>query len=185
MIATVEDLDRTLDRFPGLTKSELRRILVGRAGPEPEVEAGRQTGHRSLGIAREVSIWTDGASRGNPGPAAIGVVIRGAGGETIAEIGRVIGTRTNNFAEYEAVRSGLEHALELGARKVILHADSELIIRQLTGLYRVKNAALRPLYESVKALEAKLESGITYKHVPREMNKDADRLANLALDSAA
>src|SRR5262249_50863822 len=122
---------------------------------------------------------------GNPGPASIGVLIKNADGKTIAAKGQVIGRRTNNVAEYEAVRYGLECALHLRTKKAHLRADSELVIKQLKGLYRVKNADLRPIYEAVKALEARFPKGVVYEHVPREENREADHLANVALDEAA
>jgi len=127
-------------------------------------------------------INSDGASRGNPGPAAIGVVLRDVEGNVLDEIAECIGRATNNVAEYEAVRAGLERALALGAQSVHVRADSELSIRQLTGAYRVKNAGLKPIFDAVKELERKIPGGVTYEHVRREQNRLADALANQALD---
>lgn len=185
VIAEVEDFERTLARFPGLSKAELIAILrTGRAaGPAavaaPPVVVARPRGPATPGL----SIWTDGASRGNPGPASVGVMIENARGELVDELAETIGVRTNNYAEYEAVRRGLRRALELGANHVVVHADSELVVRQLTGMYRVKHADLLPLYQAVKATEASFARGVEYQHVPREKNAGADRLANLALDT--
>lgn len=196
MIAEVEGLEKTLARFPGKTREELVTVLLGRLAAPAVDEPGAKFVAEPLGakfvaeppgakfVADSVKLWTDGASRGNPGPASVGVVIQSTEGALIAEISQVIGTRTNNVAEYEAVRLGLARALELGATKAMLHADSELVVRQLNGVYRVRNADLLPLFEAVKALEAKFARGVTYKHVRREQNTDADRLANLALDNA-
>ncbi len=125
-------------------------------------------------------IFTDGASRGNPGPAAIGAVIRDGQGEFVASISQAIGRTTNNQAEYRAVITALERALSLGAGQVDLRSDSELVVRQIKGQYRVKKAALRPLYLDVMQLASRLE-GFTITRVPREENTEADRLANLAL----
>jgi ribonuclease HI len=126
-------------------------------------------------------IYTDGAARGNPGPAAIGVVLKDAAGATAATIGRTLGKKTNNQAEYAAVIAGLEKAISLGARQVTLKSDSELIVKQLMGLYRVKNADLRELYQKVIKLAGQLEK-FSAVSIPREQNKQADALCNKALD---
>lgn len=182
VIAEVEDLEHTLRRFPGLTRDQLGAILLKKQMPLPfeEPPPPKKSGKPGALLA-----WTDGASRGNPGPAAVGAVLRDVKGNLVAEVARAIGTRTNNFAEYAAVMAALETARELGAAEVLLHADSELVVRQLSGVYRVKNADLRPLYEAVKTLERSFARGVRYKHVPREQNKDADALANQALDELA
>ena len=125
-------------------------------------------------------IATDGASRGNPGPAAIGATIKDGQGTLIARISRHIGIATNNQAEYQAVIAALNEALRLGARKVDISMDSELVVRQLSGRYRVKNAVLKSLYREVKRLLERLEI-FTITHVPRNQNKEADQLANMAL----
>lgn len=127
-----------------------------------------------------VIIATDGASRGNPGPAAIGATIKDGQGKLIARISRHIGTATNNQAEYQAVIVALNEALRLGARKVDISMDSELVVRQLSGRYRVKNAVLKALYQEVKQLQGRLEA-LTVTHIPRSQNREADQLANMAL----
>jgi ribonuclease HI len=131
----------------------------------------------------KVIIHTDGASRGNPGPAAIGATIHDDKGKLLAAISRRIGNMTNNQAEYLAVITALEKAVSLGARQVILMSDSELVIRQLQGRYRIRNAALMPLYQKVVQLLASLDK-FTASSIPREQNAAADSLANKALDSA-
>jgi ribonuclease HI len=126
-------------------------------------------------------IYTDGAARGNPGPAAIGVVLKDEKGNTVATIARRLAPTTNNQAEYQAIIAGLEKAVSLGAKKVAVKADSELAVRQINGQFKIKNTALRPLYQRVVQLIGKLESfSITY--IPREQNRQADALANRALD---
>jgi len=125
-------------------------------------------------------MYTDGASRGNPGPAAIGVALL-EGTQTVAVISKRLPDCTNNQAEYKAVIAGLEKALELGASAVLLRSDSELIVNQLNGLYRVRNTALKPLYDRVILLARRLES-FTATSVPREQNREADRLANHAFN---
>ncbi len=129
-------------------------------------------------------VYTDGASRGNPGPASIGAVAQLETGEELTSVSKCIGKATNNVAEYRAVIEGLRLAKTLGAVKVEMRLDSELVVKQLNGEYRIKNTSLRVLAETVVA-EALGFSVCTYVHVPREENREADRLANIALDRAA
>ena len=131
-------------------------------------------------IVEKVTIFTDGASKNNPGPSSIGVVIKDQQGQTISRISKAIGHGTNNQAEYKAVIAALEEAIRLGARQVRLNSDSELVVRHLQGKYRVKNAALKPLYQRVTQLLDNLEN-FTIRHIPREQNEEADSLANSAL----
>jgi ribonuclease HI len=131
--------------------------------------------------AKKLIVNADGASRHNPGPAAIGATIKDERGNLVALISRPIGRATNNQAEYRALIAALEKTVELGARQVDIRLDSELVVKQVKGRYRVKNAALRPLYLKVGELLSKLE-GFTISNVPREQNAEADRLANKALD---
>lgn len=126
----------------------------------------------------------DGASRGNPGPSAYAVIVRGADGKQIAGISKCIGRRTNNIAEYYALMAALDYAAAHGIRAIRVRSDSELLVRQMQGRYRVKNVELKPLHERAR----KLARGLDYfaiEHVPREQNSDADLLANAALDGAA
>jgi ribonuclease HI len=129
----------------------------------------------------KATIYTDGAARGNPGPAAIGVVIKDETGKVVATIAQCLGTTTNNQAEYRAIIAGLEKAISLGAHQVIIKSDSELVVKQLNGLYRVKHVALRPLYLEVLRLTGALE-GFNISYIPRTQNTAADALANQALD---
>lgn len=131
---------------------------------------------------KKIVIFTDGASRGNPGPAAIGVVLRDTEGKIVTQISQCIGRTTNNQVEYRAIIVALEKALELGATHVELNSDSELVVRQIDGRYRVKNATLKPLHQHVKRLLGKLE-GFSVSYIPRQRNTEADKLANMALDS--
>ncbi len=128
-------------------------------------------------------VRTDGASRGNPGHAGIGVVIeRLPDGATVEEIVAYLGQATNNTAEYRALIIGLSRALELGAAAVEVVSDSELMVRQIEGRYRVKHPDLRPLYEEVMRLRRRFTSGFRIEHTLREGNRRADELANLAID---
>jgi len=129
---------------------------------------------------KKLVINTDGTADPNPGPAAIGATIKNEQGRLLASVSQRIGRTTNNQAEYRAVIAALEKALSLGAGQVDLRADSELVVRQLNGRYRVKKASLKPLYQQVQQLLSQFE-GFTISHIPREQNKEADRLANMAL----
>ena len=127
-------------------------------------------------------LFCDGASRGNPGPASAGAVVYDAlTGEVAAEISRSLGVATNNVAEYQALLLGLEETLKLGATRVAIFADSQLLVRQLTGRYQVRHPDMRRLWGQAKSLLERFESWQA-SHVPREQNAEADRLANLALD---
>jgi ribonuclease HI len=129
-----------------------------------------------------LTIYTDGASRGNPGAAAFAYVIAQDGQPPIEEAG-CLGTLTNNQAEYTALIKALEHALDLGPEhRVMLHSDSELMVKQMNGLYRVKNPELIDLYEQARSLVRRFPAGVTIRHVRRAENSRADALGNEALD---
>ncbi len=130
---------------------------------------------------KTITIYTDGAARGNPGPAGAGYILFSDNGEVLFEGARYLGETTNNQAEYQALLGGLEKAIELGALTVNVKMDSELIVKQLRGQYRVKNEGLKPLYMKARNLIGKFEQ-FHVEHVRRENNKDADRLANQAID---
>ena len=132
----------------------------------------------------KATLFTDGGARGNPGPAAYGYVIEDEGGETLAAHGEAIGVATNNVAEYSALLAGLRRAAELGVTELDVVSDSELMVRQMLGQYKVKNEALRDLWEEAGAL-ARRVGRVTYRNVRREHNQLADRLVNEALDAAA
>ena len=130
----------------------------------------------------EVTIYTDGASRGNPGYAGIGAVILDAHGSCLMELSEWIGIATNNEAEYIALIKALEAAKELGARRVSVLADSELVVRQMQGAYAVKSPRLRPLFMKARRLKDEFDK-FDINHVEREKNAHADMLANLGIDS--
>ena len=129
---------------------------------------------------KRLVIFTDGAAEPNPGPAAIGVIIKDAQGRLVASISRRIGHATNNQAEYRAIIAALERAISLGVNRVEMHSDSELVVKQINGKYRVKKATLKPLYQKVKQLQSQLQ-GFSIAHITREQNIEADELANIAL----
>jgi ribonuclease HI len=125
----------------------------------------------------------DGGSRGNPGPAGYGVRIQQDDG-TVVELKESLGIATNNVAEYNGLLAALRWAAEHGVSTLHVRADSELMVKQMKGVYKVKNAGLLPLYEDARALMRRI-GRVTFEHVRREFNKDADRLANEAMDAAA
>lgn len=129
-------------------------------------------------------LHTDGGARGNPGPAGIGVVLATPAGEVIGEIARSIGTTTNNVAEYQALIAGLELALEKQVTDVRIKVDSELLVHQLKGEWKIKKDHLRSLAVRARSLMNRFDSA-TITHVRREMNADADKLANQGMDAAA
>jgi ribonuclease HI len=130
-----------------------------------------------------LTIHTDGAARGNPGPAAYAFVISRPGQPDVEEHG-CLGDTTNNVAEYTALVKALQRAHQLGGKRIHVHSDSELVIKQMQGHYKVKHPGLRPLYEEAKQLSDEFEA-VTFRHVRREQNKRADELCNAALDGAA
>jgi ribonuclease HI/ribosomal protein S18 acetylase RimI-like enzyme len=133
--------------------------------------------------SKRLVIFTDGASRGNPGPAAIGVVVQDETGKIVDSISLCLGKATNNQAEYRAIIAGLEKALEMGAIDVELRSDSELVVRQLSGEYKVKNALLTPMFLKIERLRRGFSS-FKVNYIPREKNSEADKLANQALDGS-
>jgi ribonuclease HI len=128
-----------------------------------------------------LSIHIDGASRGNPGEAGFGIHVEDEAGNSVAELYGYLGEATNNVAEYQALIHALRYALGKGARKVTVFSDSELVVRQVAGLSKVKHPAIRSLHGEAMALLDRFEQA-SVSHVPRERNREADRLANRALD---
>jgi len=143
--------------------------LFGEAPVEPKPAA---TAYR---------INIDGGSRGNPGPASYGVVIRDGGGEVVAKLKKYIGRMTNNVAEYYGLIAALDYAESHGVRAIRIESDSELLVKQMRGLYKVKSEDLRPLFERAQKMSKTFDS-FRIEHVYREQNREADALANEALD---
>ena len=137
----------------------------------------------------KILIYTDGGSRGNPGPAAFGYVIKDAEGNALKRYGEAIGKATNNEAEYQAVIAALKKAKQMLGKEKLKHTpvevrmDSELAVRQLSGAYKIENEKLQPLFMEIWNLRVELGGNISFVHVPREENKEADRLVNEALDA--
>lgn len=131
----------------------------------------------------KLKIFSDGGARGNPGPAGIGAIVYDLDNNVVAEVSEYIGETTNNQAEYQACLAGMKKAGELGASEVEFFLDSELVVKQLNGEYRVKNKVLASLFVKISNEKLKFKQ-VNFKHVRREFNKEADRLANLAMDKA-
>jgi len=182
VIAEEESLECTLARFPGLSRTDLVGVLLGRpppshpapqvhpAGPPHAVQA-----HRWLRVA------SDGAARGNPGPAGAGAVLFDERGRVLERLGKFLGRQTNNVAEYQGLLLGLRRAQELGAEELEVVADSELVIRQLSGAYQVRAPALRELHTEALALLKSFRK-VKLTHVPRAENAEADEMSNRAID---
>lgn len=182
VIAEEESLDRTLARFPGLSRTDSVGVLLGRpvpSAPRPRVHASGPVHpvqpHRKLRVA------SDGAARGNPGPAGAGAVLLDEHGRVLERLGKFLGRQTNNVAEYQGLLLGLRRAHELGAEELEVIADSELMIRQLSGAYQVRAPALRELHsEALSILKAFRK--VKLVHVPRAQNAEADEMSNRAID---
>jgi ribonuclease HI len=136
---------------------------------------------QSLNSSDAIVAYCDGGSRGNPGPAGFGVYIQDSTGKVLAELSQYLGKQTNNFAEYSALLAALEFAIAQGHRSLRVVSDSELMVKQMKGQYRVNSPELRPLYEEARRRVPQLEH-FQIQHVLREKNRHADRLANLAMD---
>lgn len=130
-----------------------------------------------------ITAHVDGGARGNPGPAGYGVIIRDAGGTVLDELHGGLGVATNNVAEYNGLLAALRWAKEHGHTEVLIKADSLLLVEQMLGNYTVKNAGLQPLHARARLLACEI-GRVTFEHVRRELNKDADRLSNLGMDEA-
>ena len=137
---------------------------------------------KATGWPKEILIYTDGASKGNPGVASAGLVVYDKGEQNLYEEAFLLGIKTNNFAEYSAVLRALQLSVENKVNNLLLKSDSELLVKQLSGLYKVKSPNIRELYQECKKWESKIPK-VTFQHIFREYNKKADELANLILDS--
>lgn len=143
-----------------------------------------QGARESVAAPEELQIHIDGGCRGNPGEAGYGVYVQDGAGAEVARLYGYIGVATNNVAEYQGLINGLRFALEQGARRVRVYSDSELVVRQVEGRYKVKHAGMVPLHRQAMDLLGRFARW-SVTHVPREQNKEADKLANRALDEKA
>lgn len=138
-------------------------------------------GSKPLPKLKEIKLFTDGASRGNPGPSAGAYVICDMADIVVKKNGKYLGITTNNMAEYHSLKGGLEAAVAMGARIVHVYMDSMLVVNQMKGIYKIKNKELVPVHQAVRALLPSFEQ-VQFTHVPREYNKQADAVANEVLD---
>jgi len=173
------DLERAMKRT-GVTKPQARELLKKAAAAFPgTVPSCTPSG----GNGALLHLYTDGASRGNPGRAGAGVVIKNGQGITVKRLVKYLGVATNNVAEYEALLLALEKAREMGSPRIAIFADSELMVKQIRGEYGVKNRNLIPLYRKASTLLRGFE-GYEINHIVRSKNSEADELANQAIDGA-
>lgn len=181
-IAENEKLDATAQEY-GVRRDRLVRLLE-RAAELVDAEDRGPTLANTAGLPRNVQrvrVYSDGAARGNPGPAGAGAVLVSPTGQVVERLAKYLGVQTNNFAEYTALIIGLQRAYELGVSEVEVFADSELMIRQLSGRYQVKSPSLKPLHEQARNLLNQFDR-VKLVHVPREMNAAADEMSNKAID---
>lgn len=183
------DVAGVLARFPGLTREELRGIVREAAGRRPPREEAPPGPGAASGVAArswpgDLTAHIDGASRGNPGEAGAGVFFQDRTGAPLERIARYLGRATNNAAEYQALLIALARAREVGARSLRVFSDSELIVNQVNGRYRTKEPHLQQyLQEAIRLMRA--IGRVDIKHVRRELNTEADALANEAIDQQA
>lgn len=147
---------------------------------ENEKDGGEGMNYRET--VNGATVYVDGSSRGNPGPAGVGFVIRGENGEVLKRGGEFIGFATSRVAEYTALRLGVKKAIELGLKSVRFIGDNLMMMNQMNGVYKIKNKDLLPLYADIRELVAKNFEAVSFMHVKREQNGEADREANLAID---
>jgi ribonuclease HI len=205
-IAANEELPRTLKRYPGHDRDALGKLLAAAADRVEEAESAREAaappkgGPRARRLAEagpaavagegpragpgrpsRTRLYSDGAARGNPGPAGAGAVIVNPDGHVVAKVGRFLGDSTNNVAEYMGLILGLRRAKAMGIRSLEVLSDSELLVRQLAGEYQVKADHLRPLHaEAAELLRGFAD--VEVRHIPREENAQADAMSNRAID---
>ena len=173
------NVEKLFADFPSLTSGELKEILLEASRALQKKDAGRKQKESSSDDLWVINI--DGASRGNPGPAGAGAILR-YGSERI-ELKRSLGNATNNVAEYEALIMALEEALRRGAQHIELQSDSELLVLQMNGAYRVKSPHLLPLFNKACELAKKFDE-INIYHIDRSLNWEADRMANMAVENS-
>jgi len=179
-LAQTLSVTKTLKRFPSLTAKDLQQIFLHSAERAGENQKNLATGPPQKEFP-ELFIHADGASRGNPGEAGAGAVISDSRGRTLKELKYFLGITSNNVAEYQALILALEKALELGARSITVFLDSELVVRQIRGEYRVREPHLKTLHQKAQEILNHF-SQYSILSIPREENRRADQLANEAID---
>ncbi len=175
--------DSTLEElFPTVPATAVRKVLRGKmsVARQPAKQQNLFT-EPAADTVLSCRLFTDGASRGNPGDAGAGIVLLDDDNRELVARSLYLGSSTNNVAEYKALILGLQTAVELGCRRLAIFLDSQLIVRQILGLYKVKNVGLKPLFNEVKSLLASIDNW-SIDHIPRKQNKRADELANRGID---
>lgn len=174
--------DIQLNEITDFTRTELqleaRPVYQEKSESEDRLSVDKNTSNNKL------IVYTDGGSRGNPGPSACGFVIKTTDDTLLFEGGKYLGITTNNQAEYQAVKLALEKALELGAKHIQFRLDSQLVVNQLNGVYQIRNRDLWPIHSAIKEAISRL-AGVSFTHVRREFNKEADAMVNKILDQQA
>jgi ribonuclease HI len=178
-LAETMDVDKTVESFPGLSRRHLISILKEASDLFPSAVVQEKLAYESGTGALFINV--DGAARGNPGPAGAGVIMFDTERQPVCRLKKYLGETTNNVAEYSALLLALEKANKLGAKSVEISSDSELMVRQIQGRYKVKNERLKRLYDEATSLIANFDN-FTIRHVLRGFNKEADKLANEAID---
>ena len=179
--ALVDTLDaRAATEKLGITDAEARSLLRQAAEKFPSPHKGHP-GTGAGGNRTPLVAFVDGASRNNPGPAGAGAIIKDGSGRVVKKLRKDLGEATNNVAEYEALIMAIEAALTLGCSELAVYADSELVVKQMGGIYKVKNEALKKLHTKAMLLSKRF-SVFKVSHVKRDNNKEADKLANEAID---
>lgn len=197
-IAANEQLPRTLERYKGYDRDTVGKLIAAAADRVEQAEAQpdpppprqrpavRKPGEERAAAAppqasARTRLFTDGAARGNPGPAGAGAVILSPQGHIVAKVGKFLGENTNNYAEYMGLILGLKRARAMGIKELEVFADSELLVRQLNGEYQVRAENLKPLFEEARQLLSAFPQ-VQVRHIPREENQAADEMSNRAID---
>lgn len=178
---------QSMSELQQIELTDLSELLLGIVQQKEITDETLETIHKSSVVDTTkdyVTIFSDGGSRGNPGPSAGGFIIVDSSNQVVAEGGEYLGITTNNQAEYQGVRLGLEKAIELGLKDVEFKVDSMLVVNQLKGIYKIKNRELWPIHERIRALMTQFNT-ISFKHVRREYNQQADSMVNKTLDAHA
>jgi ribonuclease HI len=174
----------TYQRYYGPQVTAQTAVKIIRFTFNNKLHEPERTDDKNTTKITEVKLYGDGGSRGNPGPSASGFVVMDMGGQIVVKKGIYLGITTNNQAEYQSLKLGLEEARQIGARTVHVYMDSLLVINQMRGIFKVKNRDLWPIYAAIKEIAAGFKQ-VTFTHVPRELNKLADAAVNETLDEVA
>jgi ribonuclease HI len=182
-LSTQAQVLKTYRRYYGSNVSSSTPVKIVHFSFTPEEVGEVNSVTKNTTLLQEIKLYADGGSRGNPGPSACGFVIMDMDDQIVVKRGVYLGVTTNNQAEYQALKLGLEEALKMRAKKVHVFLDSLLVVNQMLGIFKVKNRDLWPIHGAIKELSTKFEK-VVFTHVPRELNKLADRAVNETLDKA-